>query len=64
MNLYETTKHHNEENSVLNSNVKSVGSITNESENALLKIEIEVLNFTIISLKKQPFSFAFIKDND
>lgn len=63
INLYESTKH-NEENSVLNLNVKSVGSIINESENALLKIEIERLNSTINSLKKQPFSFEFIEDND
>ncbi|XP_025196816.1 uncharacterized protein LOC112595730 [Melanaphis sacchari] len=63
MNLYESTKH-NEENSVLHLNVKSVGSIIDEPENALLKIEIERLNSTINSLKKQPFSFAFIEDND
>jgi len=63
INLYESTKH-NEENSVLNVNFKSVGSIINESENALLKIEIERLNSTINSLKKQPFSFVFIEDND
>lgn len=39
-------------------------SVINESENELLKIEIEKLKSKIDNLKNQPFSFVVIQEND
>lgn len=49
-------------NNTLNSSHTS--TIINESENFLLKLEIERLNSKINSLKNQPFSFAVIEKSD
>lgn len=57
----------NEKTSISNNNTlnnSNSSTIINESENFLLKIEIERLNSKINSLKNQPFSFAVIEDTD
>lgn len=57
----------NEESLILNYktfNDSNTSSIINESENVLLKIEIEPLNSQINSLTNQPFSFTVIENTD